>query len=148
MRVVVVDLDGTLCNAKHREHLAQSGLWDDFHALLVEDEPNSDVKEFCEIYGFKWDVQIVFCTGRNDRWRNETLNWLSKHRIYADDLLMRPDGNYDSDTVIKPKMLCQWLADNCLKESDVMVILEDRDKMVDCWRNLGFNCWQVRASGY
>ena len=31
---------------------------------------------------------------------------------------------------------------------EVLVILEDRDRVVEEWRNLGFNCWQVRAGGY
>lgn len=144
--MIVIDLDGTLCNSSHREHLAQNKQWDDFHAGLVNDAPHRDVQLLIEAL---WDRHdIVFLTGRSEAWRNQTLKWLEDHSIMGDTLLMRPDNDWSSDTVIKP----QLLANHCLGMTDAIVrvkfILEDRDKMVECWRNLGFNCWQVRPGGY
>lgn len=144
--MIVIDLDGTLCNSSHREHLAQNKQWDDFHAGLVNDTPHRDVQLLIEsLYDRHY---IVFLTGRSEAWRNQTLKWLEDHSIMGDTLLMRPKGDWSSDTVIKP----QLLANHCLGIVDavarVKFILEDRDKMVECWRNLGFNCWQVRPGGY
>lgn len=145
--VIVVDLDGTLCNSGHRDHLAVAGQWDEFHSKLMDDEPWPDVKAFLDLF---WTVTsetekyaIVGLTGRNEQWRGKTLEWLSKHELFMDELLMRPDKDFTSDAELKPRMLLERF----LKES-ILFILEDRDKVVDAWRNAGFNCWQVRPGGY
>ncbi len=145
-QIVVVDLDGTLCNSSKREHLAQAGLWDEFHSCLDADEPWSDVKhlvsQMTDDRGY--GTYVLGLTGRNERYREATLTWLSKHEIWLDALLMRPDDNYQSDHELKPQML----ADRGISKDDVWFILEDRDKVVEAWRNLGYNCWQVRPGGY
>jgi hypothetical protein len=91
---------------------------------------------------------IVGLTGRNERYRMMTLRWLDKHGIALDTLLMRPDDNYQSDHELKPEMLDLWLIDEGRTHSDVWFILEDREKVVEAWRNLGHDCWQVRPGGY
>lgn len=147
--IIVVDLDGTLCNSAHREHLARAGQWDDFHSLLLDDEPWPDVRQFLDmICNGTGEMQVVGLTGRNERYRMMTLKWLGKHQIYLDALLMRPDSCYLSDTEIKPQLLDGWLDEKGMTHADVMCILEDRDKMVEEWRNLGHNCWQCRPGGY
>lgn len=145
--VIVVDLDGTLCNSSHRDHLAVAGQWDDFHSRLMDDEPWPDVKAFLDLF---WTVNsetsqyaIVGLTGRNEQWRNKTLEWLNRHELFMDELLMRPDKDFTPDAELKPALLL----DRYPKEA-ILCILEDRDKVVDAWRNAGFNCWQVRPGGY
>ena len=140
-KIVVVDLDGTLCNSKHREHLAVAGQWDEFHSLLADDEPWSDVHRLLRY--FVDDEQIVGLTGRNEKHRPATLKWLYHHGIILDQLLMRPEFDPRPDHELKP----QLLAEVC-KPEEVWFILEDRDKVVEAWRNLGYNCWQVRPGGY
>lgn len=144
--IVVVDLDGTLCNSAHREHLARAKQWDEFHRALREDEPNQDV---LQVLGtISWRFTIVGLTGRNEVYRPATLKWLKRHEVVLDDLLMRPDGDWRQDHVLKPELLDVWLEANGHQHSDVLLILEDREKVVEAWRDLGHNCWQVRASGH
>jgi FMN phosphatase YigB (HAD superfamily) len=140
--IIVVDLDGTLCNSRHREHLAIAKQWDEFHSLLRYDEPWDDVKRFLsELHA---DIEVIGLTGRNERYRNETLDWLDTYEICLSELLMRPDDNYQPDHELKPQML----AAAGVKPQQVWLVLEDRDKVVEAWRNLGFSCWQVRPGGY
>lgn len=150
MRIVVVDLDGTLCNSNHRQHLAQAKEWDQFHSLAVEDDPNWDVAELISLLSeqTEMDVCSVYLTARNEAYRIPTVEWCRKRNLTPDILLMRPVGNFESDAVIKPRLLEDFLRQAGKVQSDVWCILEDRDKMVEAWRNLGYNCWQVRASGY
>jgi len=141
-QIVVIDLDGTLCNSKHREHLAVAGQWDEFHSMLGDDEPWADTKGLLDIlYGA--GIGVVGLTGRNEKFRNSTLDWLTKNDIWLDELMMRPDNNYMPDHELKPKML-----EDKHEKDDILFILEDRDKVVEAWRNLGYNCWQVRPGGY
>lgn len=143
--IIVVDLDGTLCNSGHREHLAVAGHWDDFHALLRDDEPWPDVLWLLENVP---QATLIGLTGRNERYRPATLKWLEKYDIWFDVLLMRPDDNYQSDHELKPKMLDVWLDELGFSHADVLFILEDRERVTEAFRNLGHNVWQVRSPGY
>lgn len=147
--IVVVDLDGTLCNSSHREHLAKAGLWEQFHELLMDDEPWADVEQLIDLLSSgKTTPFIVGLTGRNECYRLMTIKWLDKHKIHLDELLMRPDNDYRSDVDLKPQLLDEFLEMESLTHADVWFILEDRDKVVEAWRNLGHNCWQPRPGGY
>jgi hypothetical protein len=146
--IIVVDLDGTLCNSGHREHLARAKQWDEFHSLLSEDEPWPDVAKFISSFDIADDTIFIGLTGRNERYRPATLDWLFKHDLHLDSLLMRPDNDFNPDHELKPQMLDRWLESEGLTHADVWLILEDREKVVEAWRNIGHNCWQVRASGY
>lgn len=146
---IVVDIDGTLSDNRHREHFAQNKEWEAFHAALSADQPFEDVARLVRLAHI--NMEIVLCTGRNEAYRQRTLEWLRKHDIPHDCLLMRPDFDWGPDTEIKPKLLRRWHNEtrpNREIGDRVVFILEDRDKMVEAWREIGFNCWQVRLGGY
>lgn len=156
-RFVVVDLDGTLCDSAHREHLAIAKQWDEFHSLLGEDRPHADVADLLEVLNsgiLTTDLEVILLTGRNERYRGQTEAWLLKHRIKNDHLLMRPDYDPRPDHDLKPQMLFEFVGgeggvsafERTLQQ--VWFILEDRDKVVEAWRNLGFRCWQTQPGGY
>jgi len=148
--IVVVDLDGTLCDSAHRDHLAQARRWDEFHAKLKNDKPHSDVKMLLDVFAnLEYEgPEIVGLTGRNARYRPATLDWLFNNGISFDCLMMRPDDNWSPDHELKPQMLQEYLKMTGRDQSDVWFILDDREKVVEAWRNLGYNCWQPRPGGY
>lgn len=160
---VIVDLDGTLCDSRHREHLAQAKEWDAFHERLVNDNPYADVKALVNTFHKEAPHHcIVALTGRTDKYRQKTNDWLNLHEVKVCSLLMRPENDWRSDAVIKPELLARHFLkghqddpteaqiEAALKEAqkEVLMILEDRDIMVARWRDLGFQCWQVRDGGY
>lgn len=148
-KVLVVDLDGTLCDCGHREHWARAGEWDNFHSELSNDKPNEAVREVL----YAWDAmgqdhEVIAITGRNERYSLMTEEWLEKNLIPLDVVLMRPDNNFQSDSELKPALLSEWLEREGLLQENVAFILEDRDKVVEAWRNFGYKCWQVAHGGY
>ena len=147
---IICDLDGTLSNSNHRTHLAQQGLWDDFHAAGKDDTVNEAVAWFLDNNSRFGNAIIVVLTGRNERYRNLTNDWFSRHRLMnvIDNLIMRPDNDYTSDIELKPQLLFDFFSDRKTALERVMVILEDRDKMVARWRDLGFDCWQTAVGTY
>lgn len=161
-RFIVVDMDGTLADSAHREHLAVAKQWDDFHAGIPDDKPHWDVHTLLEVINsgiLTADVEVILLTGRNERYRKVTEAWLLKHRVKSDHLLMRPNDDWRSDHVLKPKLLVDFITgcdqDQVWTEGQleaakaaVWFILEDRDKVVEAWRNLGFRCWQTQPGGY
>lgn len=148
-KILVVDLDGTLCDCGHREHWARAGEWDSFHSELSGDKPNEAVREVL----YAWDAmgqdhEVIAITGRNERYSLMTEEWLEENLIPLDVILMRPDNNFQSDHELKPALLSEWLEREGLLQENVAFILEDRDKVVEAWRNCGYKCWQVAPGGY
>jgi phosphoglycolate phosphatase-like HAD superfamily hydrolase len=156
-KTIVVDLDGTLSDARYRVHLAQIGQWHDFHVMGADDPVHEDVAELIAAI-VPIDYRVIILTGRNEAYRGLTEKWLREHALsgYIDALLMRPDWDYTPDRDLKPRLLSEWHAaqqrhlghEEVDVKSAVAFILEDRDGMVERWRELGFNCWQVRHGGY
>lgn len=146
MPSIIVDLDGTLCDSTHREHLAREKRWEEFHEAAKDDQPRQDV--YCFIRWLANDFIIIGCTGRNERYRAATNAWMLKHEVHLDELFMRPDNDFSSDFELKPKIIAAVFGSQEKALKEVLLILEDRDRMVEVWRNLGYVCWQVRAGGY
>lgn len=165
--ILVCDLDGTLCNISAREHLASQGMWDDFHALLSNDTPRLAVSSFIDLLSFYWRMStdgedgpppIYFLTGRPETYRPETERWLESNYIlqYEDytDIVMRPKDDWRSDYQLKEELLQELLRkfygdsyDESVAKQRVL-ILDDRDKVVAHFRDLGYECWQVAQGAY
>ena len=154
IKLIVCDLDGTLCNHTPRMHLAAAGDWDAYHSGLQQDEINPAVQWFLS----NTDLPLLFLTGRPEPYRGETIAWLARHEFYENDefeaLLMRGKMQGGSDTVVKAELLKGWLEEfgdakgfEGIKPEEIL-ILEDRDKMVAAWRDLGYNCWQVAEGSF
>lgn len=156
MKTIVIDLDGTLCDSSHRDHHARNGDWDQFHAGCSEDEPHEDVLWLIRALSYEavmGEVEVIGCTGRNEAWRGATEQWLIKHEVMLDDLIMRPDHDFRPDHKLKIEMLQDWHnatepASNRRAQDRVAFVLEDREKVVEAWRDAGYNCWQVRPGNF
>jgi len=141
--VVIVDLDGTLCNHSHRLHLALAGQWKEYHALCVDDKLNEDVAWFLSV--LPREIFVIVLSGREETVKEETIQWLVKHNVaqYIDEILLRPEGDYSPDIELKPAMLDDYF-ENLPWRNRVLVALDDRNRVVEMWRLLGIPCWQVR----
>ena len=146
--VVVVDMDGTLSDCSGRVHFAVAKQWEAFHDGLMNDRPNDDVAWFLSKLSF--DAHIVICTGRPERYRDTTHSWLRKWNLshLINDILMRPEGDFRSDSVLKPELLMNYLGAELDPKDYVKLVIDDRTSVVDAWRNMGLPCWQCRDGGY
>lgn len=149
---VIVDLDGTLADCEWRENLIKSPSgredfkpdWQAFHREAKHDMPHDDIMELVVLLAERYAIWI--CTGRDDGHRAATEQWLCECGlgIPPERLLMRPQSNYDSDARIKLR-----LAEEAgLRPENTLLVLEDRDKMVEAWRKAGFRCLQVRPGTF
>jgi phosphoglycolate phosphatase-like HAD superfamily hydrolase len=140
-KIIVVDLDGTLCNDTHRRHLVSAGKWDEYHSLCHLDEIYPDVAII--IGGMsRSGYEIVLCTGRNEKWREMTLDWLFKNKIFGciDVLLMRPDDDYRPAGELKLDLIEKNFA-----LSKIAFALDDTEKVIEAFRNAGIAAYQVRG---
>lgn len=146
MPTIVIDMDGTLCDCEHRVHLAAAGQWDEFHSHLMEDNVMKDL-EFL-LSSLEDNVQVIACTGRNAAFYNATTRWLNDNNIFLDHVLMRPDGDFTPDHELKPRLLEEHFGSKEAVLEEVKFVIDDRDKVVEAWRNYGLPCWQCRPGGY
>lgn len=148
-KIVIVDIDGTISEVGDRIRFLQQEPkdWDSFYEACHEDQP---IFPIIDLVDFLFDnYQIVFCTGRMESVLEKTLDWMSKHFINPlfhteSRILMRKDGDLRHDTEVKPELLKEANI-NC---NDVAFILEDRNSMVQRWRELGFKCLQVNDGNF
>ena len=145
----VFDLDGTLSNCDHRIQYAQSREWDEFHARLMDDKPRRNVVRFFQSVN-KADELTVVLTGRPERYMVNTLRWMKKHDIVPWKLLMRHNNDYRPDAEMKLAMLEGFCKSMGFKPpaKSIVAALEDRDKVVEAFRAVGIETWQVAQGGY
>ena len=143
-RWVVFDLDGTLSNAAHRVHLAQAGQWDAFHAAGAHDPVYADMAELFSNLADYYDILIL--TGRTANHEKSTRNWLAANKVYPDELIMRPVGDYRLDGQFKIAMLEKFFGGKKNVLGDVFMVIEDRDQVVEALRDYGLRVLQCKAS--
>lgn len=144
---VIVDLDGTCSNAEPRKHLvdgSQDKDWAQFYDRCGEDWPNDDIRQLVQLLHDAGHT-IHFLTGRVERVRARTLAWLAAHDFppFA-SLMMRPDGDFIKDCDLKAQMAEKL----DLTPANTFLVLDDRDQVVQMWRERGFRCLQVANGNF
>lgn len=149
----IFDLDGTLALIEHRRHFVDRERgkqdWTGFYRACVNDEPNAPVLRVMESLRRFADVWIW--SGRSDEVRPETVDWLRMNTSFTaadfdsafgvqDVLTMRPDGDYTADDVLKKRWLDSMLVDDRRR---LVAVFDDRDRVVQMWRDAGVPCFQV-----
>ena len=163
--IIVCDIDGTIADLTHRLHYIKNpdGTkrskpdWESFHNICAYDKPKKRVIHVLhDLYdvgrGVGWHGSrrtIYFMSGRNERVRQVTIDWLKKHVVSPSmmrhdgdpHLFMRSEGDRRDDVTVKREMFKKigLIPDN------VVAVLDDRQGVVDMWREEGFLCLQVDA---
>jgi hypothetical protein len=145
---VIVDLDGTLVGCAKRDHHRAAGDWDAFHKAGCEsDEIINSTADFIRTCYDRYNLMVL--TGRNEKFRAPTCVWLSENNLaYFSSLLMRPDGDYRSDAELKIGLLEGFFGSKEKVLEQVAFCLDDRQKVIDGFREYGVACWEVNPGGY
>lgn len=137
--VVICDLDGTLANIDHRLNLIyrKAPKWDEFHTKCSEDSVNIWCKNLIEVlFFYGYEVHIV--SARPAFVYGATQTWLYNNAIPFTALHLLGDGGTPDE-----KLKREWFKKqegNFVKR--VSFVLEDRQRVVDMWRDLGLICLQ------
>jgi hypothetical protein len=135
---VIFDIDGTLADPTHRRHhVSGKKDWEAFFSELEGDAPIEPVFKLFHAMQ-KAGYYTVIVTGRPERYRFNTANWLMKHGISVFKLYMRKNDDLRQDSVIKSDILDQIIADGY----SPFLVIDDRQSVVDMWRSRGLVCLQ------
>lgn len=115
--------------------------YEKFNGSLELDEPNENIVRICKALSEIYPIYI--CTGRNEKFRERTEVWLTNNNIPYNQIWMRPNNNSESDAVVKKRML-----DAIQGTCNVIAVFDDREKVVNMWRENGILCCQVAKGEY
>ena len=135
--LIIFDMDGTLADIEHRQHHTHGKRkdWGRFFAGIHADTPRRVLFDLMRhLHTAGYEVQIW--SGRPEKTRAMSEQWLRQHGCDLPITRMRPDGDFQPDDQLKEK----WLL--ALPAKPVMVY-DDRDKVVAMWRRNGILCAQV-----
>ena len=134
-RAIIVDIDGTLAyNDGHRGFFEWGKVGGDRVNTEIADLVNTLSEEYV----------VVVMSGRDSICRNETEKRLRDNDIHFDKLFMRKENDMRADEVIKKELF----NDNVKGKYYVEFVLDDRNKVVNMWRELGLRCLQVAEGNF
>ena len=140
--LVCFDIDGTLANIEHRLDYVRSKPknWKAFDAGIPNDRVNEPVAEVFDVM-VMGDHDVVLASGRNERSRQATENWLLKNGLghYA-KLYMRKADDFRGDDIVKQEILDEIIADYG-KKPDIW--FDDRPRVVKAIRSRGVFVFDV-----
>ena len=128
--VLLCDLDGTIALMNGRSPYDASNC--DMDILNVP------------VYEVIKDREVIFVSGREDKYKEPTLRFFEKHNIKYLDLFMRKSGDNRKDSVIKEEIYNEFIKD----KYNVLFVLDDRNQVVELWRRLGLTCFQVADGNF
>jgi hypothetical protein len=137
----VFDLDGTLADLRHRLHLRGKD-HENFLRACVFDAPYEHVLRVARV--LSKDAPIVCTSGRNERVRGQSLAWLEWQRLDVTALYMRRDDDRRPDWMVKREMIYAMLFDGW----QPIMSFDDRDSVVNMWRENHIPCAQVRRGDF
>lgn len=131
---VICDLDGTLALLNGRNPYDASFCEQDIINIPVNNILNNLNK----------NTKIIFVSGREDKYKSQTVKWLNKHNFINNLLFMRKSGDTTNDSIIKENIYETHIKN----KYNVLFVIDDRNKVVDMWRNLGLTCFQCTEGDF
>ncbi len=137
--LAVFDLDNTLADTAHRQHFLQRRPrdWDGFFAAAPADPPVPEGVRLAR--DSARECAIVYLTGRPERCRRDTLDWLAAHGLPDGALHMRPD--HDRRPARRTKLdILRRLA----RTREIRVLVDDDELVCDDAERAGFRVLRAR----
>lgn len=134
---VICDLDGTAALMGARSPYE--------HGKYHLDTPNVIVRSV--LFGVLSRVdnsRIIYCSGRKEAARTETQQWLADHFFPMGALFMRADDDNRKDSIVKYEILRDTIAPMVYP----ILVLDDRNQVVEMWRSQGIPTFQVAPGDF
>ena len=120
--------------------------WDEFFTAAEFDKPVDHMQIFINHLREVWGTTFIYVTGRPERNRSITDQWLEHYNFPRGRLFMRPDGDHRPDTVIKLEILDKHLRE--IIQDEMAIAFDDRNSVVKMWRDNGIPCLQVAEGDF
>lgn len=137
--LALFDLDGTLADAGHRQHYLERRPrdWAQFFAAAPKDPPLADGVAL--LLRSAEDCEIGYLTGRPERCRADTVDWLSRQGLPEGRLWMRSDRDRRPARHTKLEIL-QEIA----RDREIRRVVDDDELVCDALERAGFTVVRAR----
>lgn len=125
---IIVDIDWTIADKWERSPFDWS--------KVSEDTPHWDIVELIRVLSQTYT--ILFVSWRDFICAIDTAKWLDKNVLEKYRLYMRPEWDKRKDSIIKYEIL-----QDIIKDYYIVYVFDDRDHVVQMWREAWLRCLQV-----
>lgn len=146
--IYIVDLDGTLVDNSHRQHLipedkSNTAEWVAFNCACENDEPREPVRQMVESL-LECGKQVVFVTGRGEAARTPTISSLRKMfpATFNFFLVMRPMEDHRCPSWFKRDVIAELSRVNPSAE---FMAFEDDPDVVESMRFVGISVMHIES---
>ncbi|OLZ74322.1 hypothetical protein AV521_01150 [Streptomyces sp. IMTB 2501] len=142
--LAVFDLDNTLADTGHRQHFleARPRNWAGFFAAAPADPPLAEGVELA--VASARECEVVYLTGRPERCRRDTLDWLAAHGLPEGRVHMRGNADRRPARFTKLEILRRLTQDG-----EIRFLVDDDELVCDDAERAGFTVvrarWAVRS---
>jgi phosphoglycolate phosphatase-like HAD superfamily hydrolase len=147
-RALIFDVDGTLCDVRTIRYLVEptpgSNFRPDFgkfHSASSGCPPHRAVMLLAQ-EAHRSGLAIVVVTGREEKWRALTEQWLASNQIPYDELKARNSKDYRPDHVIKAEIETE-----ISKRFVPLLAVDDRPDIIAVWHRAGIVTARVDEAG-
>src|SRR4051794_24966311 len=103
-RAILIDIDHVISNARWRDSLMGPNNWDVYHQASIDDKPIMELVYLVDVFQLNGNPTIGMTT-RPEKWRKITNDWLMKYKVSFDEVLMRPNDNYEQSPQLKVNLV-------------------------------------------
>lgn len=132
---VICDIDGTLAHMEGRSPYDPT--------KILEDKVDVPIKRLLKM--INEDIRVIFVSGRDSMCREDTVKWITDAIGYCPELYMRKTKDNRKDSDVKKEIYLEELKP---KYGKPLFILDDRDRVVKMWRELGLKCLQCEYGNF
>jgi hypothetical protein len=138
--IAVFDIDGVLADATHRPHhvARRPKDWDAFFSTVGEDPVLEHGRQ--RLLHLAETYDIVLLSGRPERCRADTVDWLDRNGMTASRLVLRPDDDHRPAATLKAELVRLVGGPD-----DIAVIVDDDELVIDRLRGLGYRVEHFRG---
>lgn len=134
-KAIICDIDGTLA-------LFEGDPYDRDFSTDKLNEPICDIlTQYSRSF---FPPRIILFSGRKGEHMAETKDWLYRHAVPYNELYMISPGDTRKDTIVKREMYEAHVRG----KYNVLFVLDDRNQVVQQWRELGLTCLQVAPGDF
>ena len=135
-KAIIVDIDGTLSHS--------NGIRTPFeYYKVINDDIDEIIRHVVRLY-YSIGYQIIIVSGREDQCYDMTRDWLNKHNVPYNFMYMRKSGDFRKDSIVKKEIYEKYIKNNF----NILFCLDDRNQVVNMWREIGVKCLQVQEGDF
>jgi len=142
---IIFDIDGTLMDVDHRRKFVDGCMgkkdWKGFNDAMKDDAKQEQVWFLAQTL-IDAGHRIIIMTGRS--MDQQAISKIQLADLQYDFMLMRPNDEFSPDEQLKSDMLDHVRG----LGYDPKIVFDDRDAVVDMWRQRGLLCCQVQRGDF